>query len=328
MKQAAIDRWNGFWFTPEPTSTIAVIRIAYGLLMVAWTVSLLPGLMDFFASDGILPEAPAYDQAAQRGLWSVFAWFPSDGALIAGWVLLLVASICVTLGLFTRLATIAVWVVLLSLQRRTPLVHNAGDVVLRILGLYLIFAPAGAALSLDRLRHVGRRAFWAFPARAPIVIRLLQIQISIIYISTVWAKVRGEAWNDGTAVIYSLSLDDLSRFPVPSFVLESPLLANLATWSVLAIELGIGILVWNRKLRPYALLVGVAMHLGIDVGLRVGFFSYAMFVVYLSFLPPDTTAAVILTLRERLGRRREIGVRQALAPRAVWAAAQRTPSET
>ena len=328
MIRAGVAKWNAFWFAPEPTSTIAVVRIAYGLLMIGWTISLLPTLMDFFASDGIFPESPVYDQPAQRGLWTVFAWFPSDGALIAAWVLLLVASVALTLGLFTRVAALIVFVMLISLQRRTPLVHNAGDVVLRILALYLVFAPAGASLSLDRLRRVGRSRFWEFPARAPIVIRLLQIQISIIYVSTVWAKVRGEAWNDGTAVIYSLSLDDLSRFPVPSFILESALLANLATWSVLAIELGIGILVWNRTLRPYALLVGVAMHMGIDLGLRVGFFSYAMFVVYMAFLPSRRTADVILALRERLGARRELGVRQALAPRAVWAAAQREGPQT
>ena len=323
MIRAGLERWNEFWFKPEPTSTLAVIRIAFGLLMIGWTVSLLPTLMDFFSSDGILPETPAYDQAAQRGLWTIYEWFPSDAALVASWVLLLLASILLTVGLFTRLAALTVFVALISLQRRNPLVHNAGDVILRILALYLIVAPAGAALSLDRLRRAGRTAFWEFPVRAPIVVRLLQIQISIIYISTVWAKVRGQAWNDGTAVIYSLSLDDLSRFPVPSFILESALLANLATWSVLAIELGIGILVWNRTLRPYALLVGVAMHLGIDVGLRVGFFSYAMFVVYLSFLPSNETAAVVLALRDRLRARRETGLRHALAPRAVWAEAQR-----
>ena len=319
MMRAAAARWNDFWFAPQPTAVLGLIRIAYGLLMTAWTLSLLPTLMHFFSSDGILPQTPAYDQPSQRGLWTVFEWFPSDGALVAGWVLLLVGSIFLTLGLFTRLAALVVFVLVISLQRRTPLVHNAGDVVLRILGLYLVFAPAGASLSLDRLRRFGRRAFWHFPPHAPIVIRLLQIQISIIYISTVWAKVRGEAWNDGTAVIYSLSLDDLSRFPVPSFVLESALLANVATWSVLAIELGIGILVWNRKLRPYVLLVGVGMHLGIDIGLRVGFFSYAMFVVYLSFLPPHRTAKLVLAVRARLAARGELGLRRALAPRAVWA---------
>ena len=323
MMRAAVEKWNGFWFTPEATTPLAIVRIAYGLVMTAWTVSLLPGLMAFFSRDGIAPEVPAFDRAEEDGLWTIFALFPSDAALVTAWVVLLVAAIFLTLGLFSRLSALVVFVLVMSLQRRTPLVHNAGDGLLRIIGLYLALAPCGAALSLDRLRRAGREAFWQFPLRAPVVIRLFQIQISIIYISTVWAKVRGGTWNDGTAVVYSLSLDDLSRFPAPEFVLESAVLANLATWSVLAIELAIGVLVWNRTLRPYILLVGASMHLGVDLGLRVGFFSYAMFVLYLSFLPPERTSAVILAIRDRLSLRRELGVRRALAPRAVWATAQR-----
>ena len=38
------DSWNRFWFAPEPTSTLAVLRIAVGLLLFAWTVTVLPDL--------------------------------------------------------------------------------------------------------------------------------------------------------------------------------------------------------------------------------------------------------------------------------------------
>lgn len=326
MMRAAIQKWNVFWFEPQATTPLAIVRIAYGLVMTGWTVSLLPGLMVFFSDDGLAPDVPAFDRSEEDGLWTIFALFPSDGALIAAWVVLLLASIFLTFGLFSRLSALVVFVIVMSLQRRTPIVHNAGDGLLRIIGLYLALAPCGASLSLDRLRKVGRARFWEFPSRAPVIVRLLQIQISIIYISTVWAKVRGGTWNDGTAVVYSLSLDDLSRFPVPEFILESAILANLATWSVLALELAVGILVWNRTLRPYVLLAGAAMHLGVDIGLRVGFFSYAMWVLYLAFLPPERTSAVILAIRERLRSREELGLRRALAPRAVWAAARHRPT--
>lgn len=292
-----VQAWNQFWFTPQSTATLALVRIAYGLLMIPWTLTLLPTLDDFFASDGILPDSPPYDVAGQEGLWGVLEWWPSDGALLALWVTLLVAAICLTLGLFSRVAALVLWIAVLSLERRNPYVHNAGDVLLRIIGLYLVLAPTGAAMSLDRLRRC-RNRFWEFPARAPVVIRLLQIQVSIIYVSTVWAKVRGETWNDGTAVVYSLNLDDLARFPVPDFVVESALLANLATWSVLLVELGIGVLVWVPALRKWVLLAGVGLHIGIDMGLTVGFFSYTMLVLYLAFVPPAWAEKLFVTVRD------------------------------
>ncbi len=36
------------------------------------------------------------------------------------------------------------------------------------------------------------------------------------------------------------------------------------------------------------------MHLGIDLTLRVGFFSYALFVLYIAFLPPEAVSATRL----------------------------------
>jgi hypothetical protein len=77
------------------------------------------------------------------------------------------------------------------------------------------------------------------------------------------------------------------------------LLVNLLTYGTLAIEAAIGILVWNRALRPWVLGLGVALHIGIDLALRVGFFSYALFVLYVAFLPPDWVSARLLAIRER-----------------------------
>jgi HTTM domain len=128
------------------------------------------------------------------------------------------------------------------------------------------------------------------------------VQVSILYIAAVWAKVRGTTWNDGTAVSYAFRIEDVSRFPVPGFVTDSLILANLMTFGTLAVELSIGILVWNRVLRPWVLLLGVGLHLGIDYAVRVGFFSYAVLVAYVAFVPPDAARSLILGTRDRLSR--------------------------
>jgi hypothetical protein len=128
------------------------------------------------------------------------------------------------------------------------------------------------------------------------------VQVSILYIAAVWAKVRGTTWNDGTAVSYAFRIEDVSRFPVPSFVTDSLVISNLLTFGTLAVELSIGILVWNRVLRPWVLLLGVGLHLGIDYAVRVGFFSYAVLAAYVAFVPPDVARSLILGGRDRLSR--------------------------
>src|SRR5206468_6924850 len=107
-----------------------------------------------------------------------------------------------------------------------------------------------------------------------------------------WAKLRGVTWPHGTAVGYAFRLEDLARFPVPD-IGASLALTHVLTYAVLAIEASIGVLVWNRRLRPWVLLVGVCLHLGIEYRLRVGFFSWAILVTYLAWVPADVAERVL-----------------------------------
>jgi hypothetical protein len=116
----------------------------------------------------------------------------------------------------------------------------------------------------------------------------MQVQLSLIYLATVRVKMSGQAWPQGTAVSYALRLKDMLILPTPHWVSTNALLMNAATWGTLALELAIGILVWNRRLRPWVLAGGVVMHLLIMIAIGVGFFAPAMFVLYLAFLPPET----------------------------------------
>ena len=86
------------------------------------------------------------------------------------------------------------------------------------------------------------------------------------------------------------------------------------TYGTLVIELSVPILVWNRRLRPWVLLAGLGLHLGIEYSIRVGFFSLAMFTLYLSFLDPTWAQVRLLALRDRLQRRRSAAT---TAPRSA-----------
>lgn len=284
--------WNRFWFAPVQSSTYAVLRIAFATVVLGWTLSLAPSLYAFYSADGILPEHPPAG-------WGVLELFPGRAGVTALYFLLLFASLFLLVGFRTRLAAVLVFVCLVSFSRRNPWVLNSGDLLLHVLAFYVMLAPTGAALSVDRwLKERG--GLFDFPPRAIWPLRLMQIQLSVLYLAAVWAKVRGVTWNDGTAVSFALRIGDLERLPVPGFVTDSVLLVGLLTYGTLALELALGILVWNRVLRPWVLLLGVSLHLGIDYAVRVGFFSYAVLVLYIAFLPPEAVSARLLALRERL----------------------------
>jgi hypothetical protein len=293
----ALATWDRFWFRDAETSTLALFRIAFAVVVLGWTISLAPGLYAFFADDGILPSHPDVDV----GAWGLLQLDSSAATVTALYLFLFVGALCLAFGLKTRLAAVVVFVCLVSFARRDPWVLNSGDLLLIVLSFYLMLAPSGTALSVDSWLRA-RSRFWEFPRRSLWPLRLIQVQVSLLYFFAVWAKLRGETWNDGTAVSYAFRIEDLERFPVPGFVIDSLLLVNLLTYGTLAVELALAILVWNGKLRPWVLLLGVALHLGIDYAVRVGFFSYGTLVAYVAFLPPETVSTWVHDLRDRTAR--------------------------
>jgi hypothetical protein len=292
----AVAAWDWFWFQPVESSTFALYRIAVGTLTLSWTLALAPSLYAFYSPDGILPSYPEYTGSLA---WGLLEYFPGSAAVTLFYFLMLLASICVLVGFATRLSAVVLFICLVSFAHRNPWVLNSGDLLVQLLVFYLLLMPAGVALSVDRWLKPNQ-PFWEFPRRAIWPLRLVQVQVSMLYIVAVWDKVRGTTWNDGTAVSYAMRIGDLSRFPVPGFISDSLIISNLLTFGTLALELSLGILVWNRVLRPWVLLLGVSLHLGIDYSVRVGFFSWAILVAYIAFIPPDVARSLILGARDRL----------------------------
>ena len=300
--------WQRFWFAPQSTTALAIFRIVFGLVILWWALTLAPDVGTWFGPHGLFPYQPS-------GRWyvTVLGTHPSEAYVVTMYVLLIVAALCLTIGFGTRIAAVLVWLLVMSFDRRNPLILNAGDDLVRIDAFLLMLTPSGAALSVDRwLRH--RDDFWTAPKRALWGVRLIQLQISAMYLFAVWAKVRGDDWNNGTAVSYALQMHDIQRFAAPSPFVHNIWLVNLQTFATLALELSLALFVWNRRARPWVLLLGVVLHLNIEIGILVGFFSIIVITSYLAFLSPEAADRLVANIRRAVRRRRT-------APRPGHAAA-------
>src|SRR4051794_22910571 len=49
---ALVRAWDRFWFKPQSTSTLALVRIAFGALCTLWTLNLLRDVDAFFGARG------------------------------------------------------------------------------------------------------------------------------------------------------------------------------------------------------------------------------------------------------------------------------------
>jgi hypothetical protein len=263
---------------------MAALRIAVGLLTIGWTLSLLPDAQTFLGSGGVQHGLPHYDS----GGWAV-----QIGPPYLTLAVLLAAAAALVVGWHTRVVSVIVWVLLLAIQRRDPWILNSGDLLLRELAFFVMLMPAGETWSLDARRRGAERP------RAPWGLRLVQMQVSAIYLFSVWAKVRGTTWNDGTAVGIALQLQDLQRFAVPASVSTSLLVSALLTYSSLAVEASLAFGLWLPRLRYWVMAAGVGLHLGIEASLLIGWFSLAIVSSYVVFVPPEHLRRAVAWIRSR-----------------------------
>ncbi len=297
--QDGAQAWDGFWFTPADPINLGVIRILLGALLLYTHLTALPDLLDYIGPSGWvdrialaemwrLPFNPA-DTASGRlgsGTQSIWFYLQTPALIWAGQALFLLAIVCFTLGFATRAASILVWIGHVSYVQRGTVIAFGMDSIIALLTLYLIFAPAGATLSIDRWR-AGQPAGRSVVAN--FILRLIQVHLCLIYLFSGLSKLHGASWWNGTALYQALMISETSLFDLDWMARREWLwlfISNLGGFLTLAVELGFPVLIWNRRLRPLVLALVALMQLTTAALLSLGCFQVAMFATLVAFFPP------------------------------------------
>jgi hypothetical protein len=269
---------------------MAALRVACGILVLGWVASLLPDAQAFLGAGGIAPAVAG--NGAEPGWWTLPVSPYADCAVLA------LAALSMTLGWRSRTSSAVVAFLMIVLQRRDIYVLDSGDQLLREMCIYVALMPSGETWSLDARRRPPQ-------LRAPWALRLLQVQVSIVYLFALLSKLRGDDWQNGSAVGIILQIRDLQRLPVPHAIASSVLVAALLTYGTLLTE---GFLIaglWHPKTRWWAMGAGTLMHLGIEATLLIGWFSLTIIFCYLAFVPAATLRNAVGRCLARVPGRRE-----------------------
>ncbi len=285
MIRAAAHAWNKFFFTPQRPTVLALYRIVFSAIVLLDLFLLYPDWLTWFGEDGLLTmnSVQGTSRGAQLGIFAV--WPHNNRAIMALFWFIVVFAALMLVGWMSRASSVVVFAALLSLHNRNPMILSGGDTLLRLDAFFLMFAPTGAALSVDRLIRGYRGGGPGEPALAlPWAQRMIQIQTTLVYLSTFCWKLRGGKWLGGTALYYVLRLSEFRQFSVPGT--DNPVMIKVMTWAVLAIELSLGTIVWIRPLRYWVLLAGVCLHAAIEYALNIPLFSLTIVASYLTFVDP------------------------------------------
>jgi len=285
--RSAVRVWDEFFFAKESPVPICLFRIIYGALVIATLLLLRPDWLTWYGVHGwvSLPTALKLEPGNRLNLFAIIP--QSDSWINALFWFALVSAVLLTIGLFTRINSILVFVFLTSIQQRNLYITHAGDTFLRLAGFFLIFAPTGAAFSVDRLIRIRRGKEPAvIEARSPWAQRMIQIQLSLLYFVTFLMKIKGAPWLQGSALFYVYHLDELKRFPVPDWFFK-PTMLKLGSWSALALEFSLGVLIWVRDFRYVLLTMGLLFHLWLEYSLNIPLFQWDILSAYVLFIDPD-----------------------------------------
>jgi hypothetical protein len=190
------------------------------------------------------------------------------------------AVVGLLLGAATRLSAVATWVLSTSFANINPSIDNAGDTVRGIALFYLMLCPCGAAWSVDSWVLGRRRGVLVHPWP----LRLLFVQMALIYFANGVHKVVGSDWPRGNSLYFVLADTTLTRFSYAQVTLPYTL-TRLMTWLVLSWEVSFPLLMIWRPVRIVALCFGALFHAGIFLSMELGGFGPYMLCLYLPLLP-------------------------------------------
>jgi hypothetical protein len=297
--RALLQAWNEFFFAPQSPIPISLFRVLYGLVVTATLLLLRPDWLNWYGVHAwVTLQTMAKVEPGMR--LNLFTLIPQDDSWVnALFWLFLGFAVLLTIGLLTRVSSVGVFLALASIQQRNLFMTHAGDTFLRVAGFFLIFAPAGAAFSVDRLIHIrtGKKDPATQP-RSPWAQRMIQFELALLYFVSFWWKSMGITWVNGTALYYVNQLQEVQRFPLPGWV-QLPIVLKLGTWLTLGLEFSLGVLIWFKELRYPLLLLGLLFHLCLEYWLNIPMFQWDVLTAYVLFVDPKDLEKVLDWIRLR-----------------------------
>ncbi len=263
---------------------LAIMRIAFALLLIVDRFRDLPFVKEYYSDAGLLPIAYG-KMLVPRGSFSLFFF---NGSLEFQYLLLfalLVLTVGLLVGYYTRFCTVMIWVLLVSMHNRNWLILGAEDKLLDVLFLWFIFLPWGACYSIDRLRHPERRP----PVRVlSMGSAAFLLQVSFFYIFTGFLKSFPEWTRDHDAGYLLLSLHEFVK-PLGTSLLSYPKLLEWMTVLSLNMErfgpFFFFIPFQTVPFRFVMVIIFVIFHLVLMVTLETGLFQWVCLIMFIGFLP-------------------------------------------
>lgn len=260
---------RGAWcLDPRSLSAFRVLLALALLFDLADRFILAPYM---FCDSGFFPASSWLAQhSGDSHLWSLHLGLTSPSAVRAMIAAQMVLATLLLVGRLSATVSLLGWILLLSLNFRTPPVLYGGDYLASKLLLLSALVPA----------CYGQRSMWLRAA----VTAMFLAQITVLYAGSGIAKLKTGIWTDGSALHMATGMHAFSR-PFASLIQLPEELLWAATIATPWVQIVAALLVWWPRARPLAALTLLGMNIGIMSLLMVGWFMLYASSLILSTIP-------------------------------------------
>jgi predicted DCC family thiol-disulfide oxidoreductase YuxK len=169
----------------------------------------------------------------------------------------------------------------LMLNARAPEILDGGNNLNQLVIVYMLFAIPFFFLS-------SKTTYWMIR----LALLLAQLQVCFMYVTAGWAKLMGSEWQSGLALFYIFQNRDFSFPLMRDLMLKHYWLSVVGSYFAIVFQALFPVLIWFKNARPYLILAGLMLHVGIGIGMGLPNFSAMMCLSYLFFLGKTDIQAI------------------------------------
>jgi hypothetical protein len=260
---------EGWFFDSADPRAYAAVRIGYAIAGFAVLIDYWPLRAAMLSSAGMFGGA----EGSSVLPLNVFAWVRSETSVSIAMVVFALAYVSLGLGVLPRLSAAVAYIWVTSYSSTAAVALSGFDTILRVVGFVLVISPTVRTWSL--------RPSADAPAPPAYGLRLIQWQVLLIYVCTVWLKAPDPYWRNGQAVPYFL-MSIFARHPTAG-VAHLGALGGLLTYGTLVVEFAVPFLLWGRRTRWLGVGLGAGLHIGIALTSELALFTLAILPLYAAY---------------------------------------------
>jgi hypothetical protein len=279
MLNAVKGRFNSFFLAQVHIAPLAVLRVAFGAIMLISTVRFMvrgwvyafyikPTFhFTFYGFDWVKP-------LGEVGMYLLFA-------------LLTLFAIMVTIGLFYRVAIIAFFACFTYVELIDKTTYLNHYYFISVMAFLMIWVPAGRYFSVDVLRKpslsITRVPAWT--------ISIFKLQLLLVYLFAGISKLNYDWLIE--AMPLKIWLPANSHLPLIGGLLTQTWVAYVFSWFGAIFDLVIGFLLLGNRYRKAAYVMVIIIHLVTGWFFKIGMFPYIMIFVTIIFFSEGTHLKII-----------------------------------